>query len=173
MPANLSLRPATAEDKRFLRALFASSRERELAMVDWDPEQRRVFIETQFQAQQEHYQKHFPHRDHLIVISNGKPIGMTDIDRSAREIRVLDIIILPEHRNTAIGAGLMQDLLAEADHTGKTIGLYVEKFNPALRLYRRLGFTVTEDTGVHYGMARHPVSARQTPNEPPVEGDTQ
>ena len=171
MPANLTLRPVGAEDKAFLRNLFASSRERELAMVDWDPEQRRVFVEMQFQAQQDHYRKHFPHRDHLIVLANGQqPVGMTDVHRSAQEMRVLDIIIAPDHRNVGIGTALMQDLLSEADRTGQTIRLYVEKFNPAARLYHRLGFTVIEDTGVHYGMARPPVSEEQAQNDHTIEG---
>jgi ribosomal protein S18 acetylase RimI-like enzyme len=160
MPADLTLRPVKPDDTSLLLALFASSREKELARVEWDREQRRAFIQSQFQAQQHHYQKHFPHRDHHIVLFCGCPVGMTDIARSPREIRVLDIIIHPDRRNGGMGTGLMRDLMAEADRAGKQIGLYVEKHNPALRLYQRLGFTVTEDTGVHYGMTRHPVSAQ-------------
>ena len=126
--------------------------------MDWNDDQRRVFLKTQFHAQQEHYQKHFPFRDHHIVMLNGRPVGMTDIARSTQEIRVLDVIILPEFRNAGIGTKLMRDLLTEADHLGKTLRLYVEKFNPAFRLYNCLGFTVTEDTGVHYLMERQPES---------------
>jgi len=154
MTADLSLRSVGPEDQNLLLALFASAREKELALVDWSDDRRRVFLETQFRAQQEHYQKHFSHRDHHIVMLNGRPVGMTDIARSDQEIRVLDVIILPEFRNTGIGTELMQDLLVEADHLGKTLRLYVEKFNPAFRLYTRLGFTVIEDTGVHYLMER-------------------
>ena len=32
---------------------------------------------------------------------------------------------------------------------GKALSIHVEKFNPALRLYERLGFSVKEDKGVY------------------------
>ena len=156
MTADLSLRSVGPEDQKLLLSLFESAREKELALVDWSDDQRRVFLKTQFRAQQEHYRKHFPHRDHHIVMLKGRPVGMTDIARNANEIRVLDVIILPEFRNGGIGTKLMRDLLTEADHLGKTMRLYVEKFNPAFSLYTRLGFTVTEDAGVHYLMERRP-----------------
>ena len=158
--------------KNYCCAFFASAREKELALVDWNGDRRRIFIETQFRAQQKHYQKHFPSRNHHIVMLNGKPVGMTDIARSAEEIRVLDIIILPEHRNRRIGTKLMQDLLAEADRLGKTPRLHVEKFSPALRFYARLGFTVSADTGVHYYMERLAGLGQTARDYQHVEGGT-
>jgi len=47
------------------------------------------------------------------------------------------------------GGALMRDLLDEAAGAGKAVAIHVEKFNPALRLYRRLGFTTEEDKGVY------------------------
>ena len=44
------------------------------------------------------------------------------------------------------------DLLDEATATNKTVQIYVEKYNPALRLYQRLGFSEQGDTGVYYFM---------------------
>ena len=37
----------------------------------------------------------------------------------------------------------------EAAACGKDVSIHVEKFNPAMRLYRRLGFTTEEDKGVY------------------------
>ena len=37
----------------------------------------------------------------------------------------------------------------EAGTCGKAVTIYVEKFNPAMRLYRRLGFKTEEDKGVY------------------------
>ena len=168
--AALSLRSVGPEDQNFLLSLFESAREKELAWVDWKADRRRIFIETQFRAQQKHYQKHFPNRDHHIVMLDGKPAGMTDIARNAEEIRVLDIIILPEHRNAGIGTALMRKLITEADHLGKTLRLYVEKFNPACGLYTRLGFSVAEDAGVHYLMERRPESDPKASANPKIAG---
>jgi ribosomal protein S18 acetylase RimI-like enzyme len=43
----------------------------------------------------------------------------------------------------------MRDLLDEAATAGKAVSIHVEKFNPAMRLYRRLGFKTEEDKGVY------------------------
>ena len=74
----------------------------------------------------------------------------------ADEIRLIDIALLLEHRNAGIGARLLQDLLAEAAQAGKPVRIHVEKFNPALRLYERLGFTPIEDQGVYLLMQWSP-----------------
>lgn len=158
MAGNLSSRPVRPKDGAFLLALFSSARKNELDSLNWDAGRRQAFLEMQFNAQQSHYQKHFPLRDHRIVLLNSHPIGMTDIARRKKEIRVLDIILKPENRNSGLGTQLMQNLLDEADQSGRPIRLYVEKFNPALNLYKRLDFSIIEDTGVHYHMERFPES---------------
>jgi ribosomal protein S18 acetylase RimI-like enzyme len=124
--------------------------------LNWDDAQGQVFLEMQFNAQQTHYQHHFPQREHQIILMENHPIGMLDIVRRSEEIRVLDIILIPENRNSGIGASLMNNILKESDRSAKPVRLYVEKFNPALTLYRRLGFQIIEDTGVHYHMERLP-----------------
>jgi ribosomal protein S18 acetylase RimI-like enzyme len=40
-------------------------------------------------------------------------------------------------------------VLAEAELAGKPVRIHVEQFNPAQRLYRRLGFRPVEDQGVY------------------------
>ena len=43
----------------------------------------------------------------------------------------------------------MRELLDEGARTGKRVSIHVERNNPALRLYERLGFAPTEDRGVY------------------------
>lgn len=136
--------------------LFAGAREKELENLNWGGAQRQVFLEMQFNAQQTHYQHHFPQREHQIILMEEHPIGMLDIVRTSKEIRILDIILLPENRNSGIGTVLMNSLLEESDRSAKPVRMYVEKFNPVLNLYRRLGFRVIDDTGVHYHMEKLP-----------------
>ena len=101
MAKNLSFRPVRPRDSAFMLALFSSTRKKEPDSLDWDADRRQVFLETQFQAQQSHYQEHFPSRDHRIVLLDERPIGMTDIARGKTEVRVLDIILKPKrgHRH--------------------------------------------------------------------------
>jgi ribosomal protein S18 acetylase RimI-like enzyme len=66
-----------------------------------------------------------------------------------REIRIMDIALLPEHRGSGVGSQLLRELQAEARSAGKSLTIHVERFNPALRLYERLGFKQVEDKGVY------------------------
>ena len=52
-------------------------------------------------------------------------------------------------RNRGIGTRLLRELQEEARSAGKPLRIHVERFNPALRLYERLGFRQTEDKGIY------------------------
>ena len=45
-----------------------------------------------------------------------------------------------------------RDLSLVATASGRPVGIMVEKFNPAMRLYRRLGFTDVAEHGVYQEM---------------------
>ena len=50
---------------------------------------------------------------------------------------------------TNSGGGIMQDLLDEAAAEGKAVRIHVERNNPAMHLYQRLGFQQIGDTDVY------------------------
>lgn len=49
--------------------------------------------------------------------------------------------MLPERRRAGVGTALIQELLAEAGKSGKTVQIDVETCNPSLRLFERFGFS--------------------------------
>ena len=59
-------------------------------------------------------------------------------------------------RGRGIGTRILNEIVAEARASGSAVRIYVEKFNPARRLYERLGFRVTEERGLHVLMANEP-----------------
>ena len=89
---------------------------------------------------------------------DGEPAGRLYVHRGPSEIRIVDIALLPEHRGGGIGTSLLEELSAEADAAGKSLTIHVERMNPALRLYDRLGFSVAEDKGVYLLLERSPAS---------------
>ena len=145
---SVTVRPLRAEDGPFLRALYASTREAEMALVDWTGDQKSAFLEMQFELQHRAYLDQFRNAEFLIVQLGAQPIGRLYVDRRADEIRILDIALVPQHRGSGIGRSLLQGVLDEAAQTGQPVRLHVERFNRALRLYQRLGFSVREDNGV-------------------------
>ena len=152
MNPSITLREVVEEDREFLYRVYASTREDELAPVPWSDAEKENFLRMQFNAQDKHYRSHFPDARYEIVLLDGRPIGRLYVHRRDDEIRVLDIALLPEHRGAGIGGSLMRELLAEAADAGKPVRIHVERNNPAMRLYHRLGFTECGETGVYYLM---------------------
>ena len=145
-----TLRPVSSDDEAFLIEVYASTRAEEVAGLPWDANQRDSFMRMQFAAQQQDYQRRFPDSDHRLLLLDGRPAGRVYLARSENEIRILDIALLPEHRNKGIGTRIIKDLLTEASQSRKSVRVYVEQFNPALALFERLGFSRAEDIGTHF-----------------------
>lgn len=149
MPFELTLRAVTPADEPFLQHLYASTRAEELALTDWSAAQKQAFVQAQFQAQTHHYRTYYPTATFSVIVHAGTPVGRLYVDRWPREIRIMDIALLPPYRNHGWGTQLLQHLLAEGQAQGKAVSIHVEKFNPAYRLYTRLGFAKVGETGVY------------------------
>ena len=147
--SNITLRPVGPDDHDFLVEVYGSTRAEEMTLVPWTNEQRDAFVRSQFAAQQEHYVKKYPAASHDIILSNGRPVGRLYVARLDHEIRIVDITLLPAERNAGIGSYLIRQLLDEAKRSGKVTRIYVEEFNPSLRLFERLGFSPSEQHGIH------------------------
>jgi GNAT superfamily N-acetyltransferase len=162
----LTLRPIAAEDREFLCRLYASTRAEELALTDWSEERKEAFLRQQFEAQHSHYQQHYAGASFDLVVVDGEPAGRLYVDRSPQrwhdEIRLVDIALLPEHRGRGLGRRLLGELIEEARSAGRRLTIHVEMFNPALRLYERLGFRPISQYGIYHLMewrADSPVEA--------------
>jgi ribosomal protein S18 acetylase RimI-like enzyme len=137
------------EDEPFLQAVYAGTRELELAQVPWPVEQKAAFCRMQFHAQHTDYQRNYPHAAYDVVERAGEPIGRLYVDRRPKSVHILDIALLPAHRGAGVGTKLLHQLQEEARAASLPLRIHVEKFNPALRLYQRLGFRTLEDHGVY------------------------
>jgi len=153
------LRPADAADDAFLCRVYGSTRELELAQVDWDDGQKDAFVRMQYDAQRRYYEENYSGASFDVVLVDGEPAGRLYVARWPHEIRIVDIALLPEYRNRGLGSTLLGDLLAEGAAAGTPVSIHVERFNPALRLYDRLGFSIVEDRGVYFFLRWHPAPA--------------
>ena len=146
---NITFREIDEKDRPFLCKLYGSSREAEMAVVPWTENQKQQFIQMQFDAQHQHYQEYFPHAHYLIIQQSTEILGRIYIDRRENVIALIDILLTPSYRNHGIGSSLLKILIEEAIDTSKCIQIHVEKNNPAMQLYQRLGFLAIEDKGVY------------------------
>jgi GNAT superfamily N-acetyltransferase len=155
----ISVRPETADDLDFSAQLYALTRAAELAAVQWPDEAKAAFCRQQFDAQHAHYQKHYPTAQLLIVLEDGRPIGRLYFERTSKELRLMEITLHDDARNRGIGGGISQTLLDLAHRDGLPMGLHVESFNPARRLYLRQGFEDVELRGIYHYMLCPPKAA--------------
>lgn len=146
-----ALRPETEADIPFLMQLYASTREEELAPVPWSAEQKAAFLAQQFDAQRRHYRNYID-CSFDVIEHNGVPAGRLYLQVSPSRLHLVDVALLPACRGHGAGAALLEALQAAGHASGKAVSTFVEKFNPALRLYRRLGFAEIADHGVYLEM---------------------
>jgi ribosomal protein S18 acetylase RimI-like enzyme len=154
-------RPANDDDFELLYRVYASTREEELAALAWPAEQKDAFLRMQFAAQDAHYRRYYDGATYEIVLVDGQPAGRLYLHRTAREIRIMDIALLPAFRRKGLGERMLRDIFSEADDDGKLVSIHVEHMNPARRLYERLGFQAVdegEESPVYVRMDRTPAA---------------
>jgi ribosomal protein S18 acetylase RimI-like enzyme len=145
-----TLRPVRAGDERHLFAVYASTRAEELAQVGWDDTQKEAFLRMQFEAQRKFYESEYPGAEFQLILVADQPAGRFYVHRREKEIRVMDVALLPEYRKRGIGTALLKEILAEGERTSRRVTIHVESFNPAQRLYARLGFVRVASHGVYH-----------------------
>ena len=146
-------RVMTDGDLPFVAALYASTRAEEVAATGWPPELQAAFLDQQHRAQHSYYRTVYPDGEWLLIEREGEPIGRLYLGEKDGILHLIDISLLTGARGTGLGTAILADLLA-----GETrpVELYVERINPALRLYDRFGFTVIEEGPVYLRMLREP-----------------
>jgi ribosomal protein S18 acetylase RimI-like enzyme len=149
-------RPARDDDYDFFARVYASIREEELAPVPFTPEQKAAFLAQQFAAQTAHYAEHYADAAFEVILVDGEPAGRLIVGRWDREIRIADIALLPLFRGAGVGTRLIRSLIDESETAGKALTIHVERTNPAIRLYERLGFAPAREQGLYLKMERPP-----------------
>ncbi|HEX7139987.1 MAG TPA: GNAT family N-acetyltransferase [Vicinamibacterales bacterium] len=145
------LRPETEADVEFLAALYASTREEEMALVtDWSDEVKNAFLRSQFDAQSLHYKEHYSAAEYWVIEREGEAVGRLYLHYQPKDLRIIDIALMPEHRRHGIGGTILRQLVADSAAAGRAVSLHVEKNNPALRLYQDLGFNVIGEYGYYF-----------------------
>ncbi|PWK50750.1 GNAT family N-acetyltransferase [Pleionea mediterranea] len=146
----VSLRKFSTDDIPFMRSLYASTRESELAMTNFTSEEKKQFITQQFNAQLSHYTQYYCSDAFYIIEYQGKSVGRLFVDYWKNEIRVVDIALMPDYRNLELGSYYFTQLFEEARQSNRTVTIHVEHNNPAKQLYERLGFKLKTQTNDIY-----------------------
>lgn len=138
--AEVELRPAVEADRDFLFELYASMRRAELQPLGWDQAATEGFLRAQYEHEERDWHLHQPGAECMVVERGGRAVGRLYVARSAQEIRIMDLTLLPAHRSQGIATALIGGLLHEAQVTRRTVRLHVGRSSRLAELCRGLGF---------------------------------
>lgn len=150
-PASLStssarevgIRPATAEDREWLRTLHTAA----YAVLSGQ-----LYDERADAWQRGFFSARIAHPvDVFIVSKDGTDVGAVYLEDRPECVFVESMEVLPEHQGRGAGSGALRWLLGQAGQTGRAVALQVHKANTrAQSLYERVGFSVVGKTETHY-----------------------
>ena len=146
-----ALRQAVPADSAFEQYLYASTRD---DLRPLGPEVFDGLVGMQFRAQSMSIRLDHPRADKKIVVVDDTPVGRIIVDADGSHIEVVDVALLPEFRCHGIGSSVLRGVLSHADRVGRSVRLHVEKQSRAVRLYERLGFSISGDVGMYFAMLR-------------------
>jgi ribosomal protein S18 acetylase RimI-like enzyme len=155
----ISTRPVVMpDDEIFLKELYASTREEDVAMWGMPDEQAKMLVDMQYRAQKGQYEGQYPEALHEIILFNGTPVGRMMTTRSEEEVFFIDIAVLTDYRSLGIGTVIFKGLMREAQESNRPLNFSVLVSNhKAIKLYKRLGMDFIGDTGSHYLLRWQPV----------------
>jgi len=148
----ISLRPVTAGDEEVLLEIYKSCRGDDLRGLGWTEDRVNEFLGMQYEAQKHFLASEYQRPADELILCDGEPAGRLIVERREHEIRLIDVALLPRHRNNSIGTFLIRRLQNEARQEQKPLRLQVIRFNRAINLFERLGFARTSETGSHFQM---------------------
>ncbi len=149
---DLTFRPITPEDYPFTLKIYRAIRGKELELTNWNEEQKMGFCDMQLRLMNHHYETHHPDKIETIVHWKGEPVARLIIIILENEVRLGDLMILPEYQNNGICTAIMRHWVAEGIKLGKPIRLHVERTNRAINLYQREKFQIVGESDTHYLM---------------------
>lgn len=130
-------------------------------VTGWPDHMKRAFLEQQFGCQTLDWNRNYPDARRDVILVDGEPAGRLYVERfvADRDLRVVDIALLPAFRNRGVATRLFSDLFREADQLGWRVSIHVEQNNPAKNLYTRLGFVPVSHHGIYILMRRSALGA--------------
>ncbi len=88
-----------------------------------------------------------------IIEFDGEPIGIYHGDMMEQDTYELgNLILIPEYQRKGIGKDILSNIIKK--YPKLKMHLQVFKSNPAIHLYKRLGFKMVDETRTHYIMER-------------------
>jgi putative acetyltransferase len=143
MNMRIVLRPARLEDFDYCSDLYFAEMERTIADLKLDKAAHAASFRGRWEA-----------TEVRLIMLDGADIGWLQATTNEDALYLGQLFVAPAFQRQGIGTEVMKHLIIEATFTGRSVTLGVVKTNPALRLYRRLGFQTTNEDDRKFHMRR-------------------
>lgn len=138
----INLRQSTEEDFEFIFSLNKINMKKYVDVIrGWNEEYERADMKTKF----------IPGA-HKIIQADRQDIGVILIQEEPDHFKLTHLELLPEFQNKGIGTKLIKEVLDNAKAKNKYVWLKVLKTNPAIELYKKLGFVKIGEEELKYIM---------------------
>lgn len=138
----MNLRPATEKDYDFVYKVKVDALKEYInATWGWDENQQKDF-----------HKNHFLAKETEIIQFDNQDVGFVVIKFLENQARIEEINIIKKYHNNGIGTKIISDVQTKALKLNLPVWLQVLKVNPAINLYKRLGFTITTENATHFQM---------------------
>jgi GNAT superfamily N-acetyltransferase len=144
----ITLRPATESD-------FEACRRTYFAEIGWINER----LNLQRDAQETSFRQLWDVSQVRIIQLDAMDVGWLQVVARDDDYFLGSLFIEGAFQRRGIGTEVMKRVPAEGSERGKPVRLVVVKFNPARRLYERLGFRVAHEDERKVYMTRDPHGA--------------
>ncbi len=137
-----TLRNVTDEDFEFLFHLHSLTLGPYVEQIwGWDEDWQRA-----------NYAVHQPLDFMQIIQVNGQDVGVLSVEDQDDALMLRLIEIHPDRQGQGLGSQVITALQEQGQFLKKPVRLRVLTNNPALNLYKRLGFRIVESTPTHHMM---------------------
>jgi ribosomal protein S18 acetylase RimI-like enzyme len=151
---DVHLRAYRKEDFDFARQLyFETMRWAIERLFGWDQARQEATFAGWFNADEVN-----------IIVANEIDVGWIQQREDGGAIFLGSIYVVPEMQRKGIGTRVIQSLLALGRQRSQPVALAVMKINPAIALYKRLGFRITDEDEYKFYMKAGPTANLDAPS---------
>lgn len=154
MVGNVHLRPETPDDDTFVRGLLAELKAAEFAPLALPAEALAQLVESQVAIYRHGHAIQFPDARHQVITTQdyGRA-GYLAMVHHGDALHLTQFLVASALRGRGIGTATLATLLGTARSDGLRLRLSVNPWNPARRLYERMGLSVVGESPVALTMA--------------------
>jgi ribosomal protein S18 acetylase RimI-like enzyme len=143
----IKLRPESPQDEPFIRRVLLETIAAELGASEWPEPMRSHLLGIQYTG------RRHAEAAGKVIEADGVDAGWVLVNTTPDEMRLVEIMIVPELRGRGIGTATLGEILSTSAALEKPVRLNVNKMNHgAIRLYERMGFRKIGGDEVQYLM---------------------